>query len=400
MYNKTTSHLGLTLPHEQNDLEDDVLRIIAALRAVDAFAKATNDALAARLAQAVAADDAIATLLLRTTAAEQAQGVLDAIQTGHGQTLLAHAAQITALEQRSFFGICETPGEEVVKALDLPGFVLAPGVTLDIIFETVNAAEDITLAVNEGEAVPVLVSGVAPEPGNLAKGQIYTLKFSGAAWQIVAGMAEDRIGQTAWFEDTRPRPGYVPLNGCTIEDFSAQWPQMAVYLATEYGQERCFESLAEREAAHTAVWATLASGATVGWAGLGGVTRFFWDQEEDILYMPDLRGMIRTMAGDGVVAPNMGEGMGDKAREVSGVASLIVPSANSTDNGGAELGSGCFSATLIQGGFWGNNTPARLNKYIGSLGFASSRIAPTGAANVPRSWGSVACAYFGQQATA
>ena len=399
MYNKTTTHLALPLPHEQNDLEDDVLRIISAFRALDSFAKATDDALAARLAQAVAADDAIATLLLRSTAAEQAQGVLDAVQTDHGQTLLAHAAQITALEQRSFFGVCDTPGEEAVKSLDLPGFVAAPGVTLDIIFEQVNAAEDMALAVNGGEAAPVLVSGVAPEPGNLAKGQIYTLKFTGSAWQILAGMAEDRIGQTAWFEDTRPRPGYVPLNGCTIEDFSAQWPQMAVYLATEYGQERCFATLAEREAAHVAVWATLASGATVGWAGLGGVTKFFWDEEADILYMPDLRGMIRTMAGDGVVAPNMGEGMGDVGREVTGSAGVMAPCA-STNDIGTDEGHGCFEAVIRSGVFWGPNAPTRNNKYIFDVGLASSRVEPTGAANVPRSWGSLAGAYFGQGAGA
>lgn len=94
MYNKTTSHLGLPLPHEQNDLEDDVLRIIAAFKAVDAFAQATDATLAARLAQATSADDLITGLLLRATATEQAQGLLEAVQTEHGQTLLALAAAL------------------------------------------------------------------------------------------------------------------------------------------------------------------------------------------------------------------------------------------------------------------------------------------------------------------
>lgn len=390
MYNKTTSHLGLSLPHEQNDLEDDVLRIIAAFRAVDAFAKATDDALAARLAQAVAADDTLATLLLRSTAAEQAQAVLDAVQTGHGQTLLAHAAKITALEQRSFFGVCDTPGDEAAKHLSLPGFALAPGVTLDIIFGEVNAAEEMTLAVNEGEATPVLVSGVAPEPGNLAKGQIYTLKYSGSAWQIMAGMAEDKIGQTAWFEDTRPRPGYVTLNGCVIEEFAAHWPQMAVYLATEYGQQRCFASLAEREAAHVAIWHTLASGATVGWAGLGGVTRFFWDEEADCCYMPDLRGMIRTMAGDGVVAPNMGEGMGDCVRRVTGSFQTGGSGSNSIDIASAN---GVFYRSGA--GYYVDNDPPEKQRN-NCVTHDNFRVVPTGAANIPRSWGALVCAYFGQ----
>ena len=89
MYNKTTGHLSLPLPHEQNALEDDALRIIAAFRALDAFAKATDDA-------RVRTDDLIAALLLRATATEQAQALLDAVQTEHGQTLLGHAAALAA----------------------------------------------------------------------------------------------------------------------------------------------------------------------------------------------------------------------------------------------------------------------------------------------------------------
>ncbi|WP_206214964.1 MULTISPECIES: hypothetical protein, partial [unclassified Desulfovibrio] len=36
----------------------------------------------------------------------------------------------------------------------------------------------------------------------------------------------------------------------------------------------------------------------------------------------------------------------------------------------------------------------------GTVWFYSGLVVPTGAANVPRSWGSLACAYFGQPATA
>lgn len=88
--------------------------------------------------------------------------------------------------------------------------------------------------------------------------------------------------------------------------------------------------------------------------------------------------------------------MGDRARPVTGNAGMIVPSACGADIG-VDRGVGCFDAVLEVGAIWGVSNATKSNKYIYSLGFDSSRVVPTGAANVPRSWGSLACAYLGQQ---
>ena len=402
MITNTTSHLGLPLAHEQNDLEDDVLRIISAFKQVDSFAQrvdaalaAADAALAARLEQASATDESLATLILRVAANELAHAVLEGTVTGHGESLLAQAAKITALEQRAFFGVCDTPGAEAAKALTLPGFALAPGVSLDIIFSEVNAAEEMTLAINEGEPVPVLHQGVPPEVAQLAKGQIYSLKYSGAAWQIMAGMAPDRVGQTHWFEDTLGRPGFVPYTGATIEEFAARWPQMAVYLATAHGRARCFASLEEREAAHTEVWHTLASGETISWEGLGGVTKYYYDAQNDILYMPDLRGMMRSMAGDGVVAASMGDRLGDRSRNIVGAPHM--------DGGQYPLATIMPHNTSISDGVLIIRTANNyLNRGTSSgaptatVDIDASRVVPVGASNTTRHWASLACAYFGQ----
>lgn len=258
---------------------------------------------------------------------------------------------------------------------------------------TGNAAENLTLAINDGEPKPVLFQGVAPEVGDLARGQIYTLKYSGSAWQIMAGMARDRIGQTVWFEDTLQRPGYVPLNGCTIENFSQHWPQMAAYLATAHGQERCFATLAEREAAHVAVWHTLASGEMVNWNGFGGVCKFFYDAENDILYLPDLRGMFRSVAGDGVVAPSMGEAKGDTGREISG----SWYGADRYPIWGTDTATGI----IVRGSGRGKTFPgSAATPDAAPLSILGSRVYPAGATFAPRSWGALASVYLGHPATA
>lgn len=88
--------------------------------------------------------------------------------------------------------------------------------------------------------------------------------------------------------------------------------------------------------------------------------------------------------------------MGDRARPVTGNAGMIVPSANGRDIG-TDLGDGCFDAVLKSGTLWGVNAPVRNDKYIYSLGLETDRVTSTGAVNAPRSWGSLACAYLGQQ---
>lgn len=298
-------------------------------------------------------------------------------------------ALLALITRRGPFVTCSTPAATAVKNLIVDNFSPVPGAKVYLRFGEVNTAENPQISINGGEGTPLRHQGMPVEVGNLAKGQVYEVIYTGEDWQILAGMSPWNICQTVWFEDSLERPGMIPLNGCTVPNFAAKWPQAFAYLNTAHGQARCFESLAEREAAHVAIWHTLASGATVGWEGFGGVCKFFYDEEADTLYMPDLRGMFRAMAGDGVVAPSMGAVMGDRGRLING--SFRLGGANSV---GAEIiqAVGAFAST---GGAFYADSGVAVNRPT-TADFKSSRVVPVGAANVPRSWGSLACAYFGQ----
>ena len=136
MIDKISEYLALPLPNEQNMLEDDCPRIVQSFKKLDAHAKATDTALAARLAQADAADEAIAVLQQRATATETAQGVtaeaIAALQeratatetahgvtaatvAGQGQTLLAHAALLAATDSA---GHAKADGTTISAAAD------------------------------------------------------------------------------------------------------------------------------------------------------------------------------------------------------------------------------------------------------------------------------------------
>ncbi len=279
------------------------------------------------------------------------------------------------------FATCATPGATAAKQVSL-GAQPTPGTRLYLVFDEVNTAAAPTLTVDDGPAKPLLWQGVPPEVGNLAKGQIYGLMYSGTSWQILSGMAPWGICQTRWFEDTLARPGFVPLNGGIVANFAATWPQAMAYLQTSHGQARCFASLDEREAAHVAIWHTLASGATVGWEGVGGLTKFFYDPVTDQLYLPDLRGMFRAVAGDGIVAPSMGGVLGDRGREISGALNDVCAFRET---------SGPFQKTYFN--YFTGGSGGRLNTY--DVSFLASRVIPAGATFAPRSWGALACVYLG-----
>ena len=306
----------------------------------------------------------------------------------------ALVAAVRALEPRhdASFALCESAAEEPVKTLEIEGLDLVPGSKVYLRFSEVNTAVNPKISINGGNAEPLLWEGVAPEVGDLAAGQVYEVIYTGSAWQIMAGMARTRICQTAWFEDTLSRPGFVPLNGSVVESFAESWPQAYAYLQTAHGQARCFSSLAERQAAHVAIWHTLASGATVGWQGVGGVSKFFYDADADTLYMPDLSGMFRAMAGDGVIAPSMAEVMGDGMRRITGGTGVALQTDRIEGAWVDPVGAFYMPSKHLTLRFGTGQ-----NEISASLGMDSSRVVPTGAANIPRSWGSLACAYFGQQ---
>ncbi len=314
------------------------------------------------------------------------------VKCGAGLTIGSDGL-LTIQEKESSLAVSSTASGVAVKEIELEGFELRPGVKLNVLFSNVNSAVSPHISVNGGASKPLLWQGMPPEIGQLAKDQIYSLMYSGSAWQILGGLAPWNICQTVWWEDTLNRQGFLPMNGGMVENFAASYPQAAAYLDTSHGQARCFASLSARNAAHTATWATLADGGTVGWAGLGGISKFFWDKSTDTLYLPDLVGMFQCMAGDGIVAPSMSNVGGDRTRNLTGKSSAYVTYQEGGLGGGIgfeSVLSGASGIKLASGSAW-SFSAARAT-------LEPSRVAPTGASNMPRSWASLATCYLGQKA--
>ena len=282
------------------------------------------------------------------------------------------------------YAICATTAATAAKTASLDHFALFPGVVLQVVFATVNTATNPTLNINDTGAKPLTYCGVPVEVGALAQGQVYTLIYSGNAWQIIGGMAPYPIGQYTWFEDEFIRPGFKPANANVITAFAATYPQMAAYLSTTYGAKRLFASLAEYEAAHDAAWATLADGSKVKWNNIGGVAKFWWDKAADTLLMPDLTGMLREMAGyNSLGAGGVG---GDTIREITGVLSGCGAWGNSKNNRGLFVGQAPMYNNVLSNGY----TPVDSDAL-----FRAGAVVPVGAANAPRRWGALACCYMG-----
>ena len=197
--------------------------------------------------------------------------------------------------------------------------------------------------------------------------------------------AMDPVGGIRFFEDEAPRAGYVPCLGTTISNFSTTYPEMAAYLSTTYGAARLV-TLAQYNTLHTAIWATLADGTTVGWNGIGGVTKFVWDKTADTLKMPDLQEMFRSSTGASL---GVGGAQGDTVRNaVGGVASIVwnqTPAATGVFAGTA-------AGTGLQIGTSGSSFGSR------TVQFALANSVPTGAAAAPRRWGALACCFLGTPA--
>lgn len=203
---------------------------------------------------------------------------------------------------------------------------------------------------------------------------------------VIVQQQMDPIGGIRFFEDEMPRPGYVECNAGLVTNFSEKYPQMAAYLESPYGQSRLVSSLAEYEALHTAIWHTNADGTTVGWQGIGGVAKFWWDRVADILKMPDLQDMFQGAAGPSL---GVGDAQGDVIRNIKGT----VSNAGDTGITYASGSAGAFkTGAALPRVLIGNNGGG----YVIELD--PSCVVPTGSANAPRRWGALACAYMGQPA--
>ena len=269
----------------------------------------------------------------------------------------------------------EFPQREIVNA------ITAAGITPDNADLTQLKQAILALA---GGLLPGLATLAAP---GLAMPDGTTLTVDGnGKFSVIVQQQMDPIGGIRFFEDEMPRPGYVECNAGVVSNFSELYPQMAAYLETPWGQARLVSSLAEYEALHTAIWHTNADGSTVGWQGIGGVAKFFWDKANDTLKMPDLQDMFQGAAG-----PSLGVGgvQGDQGRRLYG---YTPPSSSAS----SAAGFGCVR-TMIYAGQRGEGETHNDSLY--RITIDSALTMPTGPAFAPRRWGSLACAYLGTPAS-
>lgn len=240
------------------------------------------------------------------------------------------------------------------------------------------------------KAIGILIESAAPglatllQPGLvMPDGTTISVDATGKL-SVIVQQRMDPVGGIRFFEDEAPRAGYVPCLGATIPNFSTTYPEMAAYLSTSYGAARLV-TLAQYNTLHTATWATLADGTTVGWNGIGGVTKFVWDKMADTLKMPDLQEMFRSSTGASL---GVGGTHIDMSRRVVGNITSYAWSGWSV--------TGPFSQTFGSSAVnFGGTGDVRDTIFT----FDNARVGPTGSANKPRAWGALACAYLGQPAS-
>ena len=234
------------------------------------------------------------------------------------------------------------------------------------------------------KAIGVLIESASPglatllQPGLvMPDGTTLSVDNTGRL-SVIVQQQMDPIGGIRFFEDEMPRPGYVECNAGVVSNFSVKYPQMAAYLETTWGQSRLVSSLAEYEALHTAIWHTNADGTTVGWQGIGGVAKFWWDKTADTLKMPDLQDMFQGAAG-----PSLGVGgvQGDRARPLAGKFAAL---------GGGDYSGCCSYDSRVSTHYVGQGATTMYREKIALLADW-----PTGPSFAPRRWGALACCYLG-----
>lgn len=191
------------------------------------------------------------------------------------------------------------------------------------------------------------------------------------------------LGEFYYFRHPSLRTGFAPCQGGILANAVTQHPEIWAYLQTAAGQ-LLLKTEAEWQAMSTATWATLADGTKVGWNGIGGVPYYVQDLATGTLRLPDLRGMYAEAAGFDSLG--VGGVHGDQARRVVGRAKAIWGS-------NLEPISGAFR----------RETSTAVSGYGSGVGYSdlildTALVVPTGAANAPRRWGALACAYLGQPA--
>lgn len=263
----------------------------------------------------------------------------------------------------------EYPQREIVNVL------AAAGITPSNTDLTQLAQAIVQLAKNQLPGIATTtVNGISHPDG-------VTIKIDSAGKLSVVATSKYEVGEFYYFRHPTLKSGMQPAQGGLITNAATQYPQIWAYLQTTDGQLLC-KTEAQWQAMTTATWATLADGTTVGWGGIGGAPFYVQDLTAGTLRMPDLRGMYAEAAGFDSLG--VGGVHGDMMRK-------LVGNAGSVYNAGMT---GAFATGASAGAF--STYSASVTFYQSLLD--TSRVMHTGAANKPRGWGALACAYLGQPA--
>lgn len=235
-------------------------------------------------------------------------------------------------------------------------------------------------------ATPALAGKVRPD------GTTITIRPDGTISVAIGAVYE--LGEIYYFRNPTLRPGFQPCQGGLLQQAATLYPRIWAYLQTTEGQQLCTTE-AQWQAMTQATWGDGSFKAS--WNGIGGAPYFVQDLNAGTLRMPDIRGMFACAAGDGTYAPSTGGSMGDGGRTITGQISVRVTDINSVlmFDGSGAFSSGS-SPTNALDGLARNGASTTLTKFRMNTG----NVVPTGAVNIPRSWGSLACAYLGHPATA
>ena len=253
------------------------------------------------------------------------------------------------------------------------------------------------------KAIGILIESAAPglatllQPGLvMPDGTTISVDATGKL-SVIVQQRMDPVGGIRFFEDEAPRAGYVPCLGTTISNFSTTYPEMAAYLSTPYGAARLV-TLAQYNTLHTATWATLADGTTVGWNGIGGVTKFVWDKTADTLKMPDLQEMFRSSTGASL---GVGDVQGDQGRRLIGSVQAGGRGASAQFVVYTFINpTGAIHVTDIGGGTASFNVAANtVTDMALTAQIDSALVMPTGSVFAPKRWGALACCYLGTPAS-
>lgn len=263
--------------------------------------------------------------------------------------------------------------EELVAILAAAG--IAPNKASNV--QVLSAILDLIADSTPGVATS-LVNGICHPDGETIKidetGQLSALRYE--------------VGEFYLFRHPTLKRGMQPCYGGLLTNVAATYPQIWAYLQTTEGKLLCKTEVQWQELS-THVYYTLADGTNIGFNGVGGVPYYVQDLNAGTLRMPDVRGTYAEPAGYDSLG--VGGVHIDTIRNATGTAYFTAGGAN------GYLSSEGYSGAFTRGAAGGGKSLTYAEaSYPSGLSLVLSRVMPTGAANKPRGYGGLPCAYLGQ----